>query len=80
MALIISRRQSSDELRFEWAFGLQQIYDVALVREYRGELFHIASNKDEFPITIANIKEAKANRDRFLRDGVSYPLLPDLPD
>jgi hypothetical protein len=79
--IIVSKNQTAGEPRFEWAFGLQQIYDVALARLYRGdELIHIGAGRDEFPITIDDIKTAKANRDRYLRDGIFYPPLPDLKD
>lgn len=78
--IIVSKNQTTDELRFEWAFGLQQIYDLALARLYRGdELIHLSAARDEFPTSVNDIRTAKENRDRYLRDGVFYPPLPELP-
>jgi hypothetical protein len=81
MFLIISRRQTTGDFRYDRACGLQQVFDIGLARLYRGdELIHIAPNKGEFPITVAQIKSAKANRDTFMKDGLRYEPLPVLED
>jgi hypothetical protein len=79
MALIISQSGSTRVPQYHRAFGLQRTFDVALALLYRGdELIHISPNQNEFPVTVANIKEAKANRDRYIRDGIRYERLPSL--
>jgi hypothetical protein len=79
MALIFSRHQTTGQLQHHWAFGLQQVFDMALALRYRGDtLIHISPNKDEFSVTIADIEQAKANRDRYIRDGIRYEPLPSL--
>ena len=81
MSLIASRHHSTDELRLYPAMGLQQVYDTALALLYRGdELIHISPNNDEFPVTVANIKQAKVIRDRYIRDGIRYEPLPQILD
>jgi hypothetical protein len=81
MSLIISRNRTTGGFRYDPAFGLQQIFDIGLARLYRGyEVIHIAPHKDEFPITVEQIKSAKVNRDRFMRDGWRYEPLPVLED
>jgi hypothetical protein len=81
MSLIISRHHKTGELRYDWAVGLQRIFDIGLARECRGdELIHIAPSKGEFPITVRQIKLAKINRDRFMRDGWCYEPLPTIDD
>jgi hypothetical protein len=81
MSLIVSRHQATDELRCNFARGLQQVFDVALALRDRGdELINIIPNKDEYPVTVLDIELAKANRDRYTRDGVRYEPLPALND
>jgi hypothetical protein len=81
MSLIISKHRTTGEPRYDFAYGLQQVFDIGLARLYRGdELIHVSPNKGEFPISVAEIKFAKANRDRFMRDGLPYPPLPALKD
>ena len=79
MSILFSRRQTTGEVEYHSAFGLQQVYDVALALLYRGdEVIHIAPNKGEHPVTVADVKSAKANRDRYTREGVRYEPLPVL--
>jgi hypothetical protein len=79
MSLIASRHYSTGDLRFYPAMGLQQIFDTGLALLYRGDdLVHISANKDEYPVTIENIKSAKANRDRYMHDGIRYEPLPEI--
>jgi hypothetical protein len=79
MSLIASKRLTTGELEYRWASGVPQVYDVALALVNRGdELIHIAPNKDEYPVTVSDIKLAKAERDHFARMGVRYESLPAL--
>jgi hypothetical protein len=81
VSLIVSRRQTTGELRYRWAFGVQQVYDVALALRYRGdELIGIVSKRDEYAPTVTDIESAKANRDCYTRDGIRYEPLPALDD
>jgi hypothetical protein len=81
VSLIASRHHSTGELRFHRATGLQQVCDTALALLYRGdELVYISPNRDEFPVTVEYIKSTKANRDRYMRDGVRYEPLPEIAD
>ena len=78
MSLIVSRHHRTDELRYDWAAGPQRVFDVALARG--DELIHIAPNKEEFPVTVEQVKLAKVNRDRFIDDGLRFEPLPELSD
>jgi hypothetical protein len=81
MSLIISRRPESGQWQYRFAFGLSEIFGVGIAILNRGdELIHIAPNKDEYPITTELIHSAKANRDRYIFDGVRYEPLPTLID
>jgi hypothetical protein len=81
MSLIISRRPETDQWQYRWTFGLAETFGTGIAILNRGDdLIHIAPNKDEFPITVEEVRSAKANRDRYIADGVRYEQLPPLFD
>lgn len=81
MSLLISRRPETGDWQYRWAFGLTDVFGIAIAILNRGdELIHIAPNKDEFPITVEQVRSAKENRDRYIADGIKYEPLPTLGD
>jgi hypothetical protein len=81
MSLLISRRPVTDTRQYRWAFGLADVFGIGIAILDRGdELIHIAPNKDEYPITVEQVRSAKANRDRYIADGIRYEPLPTLSD
>jgi hypothetical protein len=81
MSLVVSKRNGSGEWQYRYGFGLAEVFGIGIAILDRGdELIHIAPNKDEHPISIEQIHSAKANRDRYIRDGVRYEPLPILSD
>jgi hypothetical protein len=81
MSLIICRRPESDQWQYRFALGVSDIFGIGIAVLNRGdELIHIAANRDEFPVTIGQIHSAKANRDRYVCDGLRYEPLPKLKD
>jgi hypothetical protein len=81
MSLTVSRRCQSGQLQFGHAFGISNVFGIGIAILNRGDdLVHIAPNKDEFAISLNDIRSAKKNRDCYIRDGMRYEPLPTLTD
>ena len=81
MSLISYRRATTGEVKVHHVFGLSEIFGFGMAYLYRGdELICISPNKGEYPIDVAQVRSAKANRDRYIADGVRYEPLPELTD
>ena len=81
MSLLISRRPNTDNWQYRSAFGLADVFGIGIAILNRGdELIHISPNRGEFPITVEQVRSAKANRDRYIANGISYEPLPTLSD
>ncbi len=80
MSVVISRRPITNQWQYRSASGLS-VFPIGIAILERGdELIHIAHNKNEHPITVAQIRSAKSNRDRHLREGIPCSDLPILAD
>jgi hypothetical protein len=81
MSLIVSKRLTSGEVQYRFAPSLSEVFGIGIAILSRGdELIHIAPNKDDYPISVEQIHSAKANRERYMRDGVRYEPLRTLTD
>ena len=81
MALISYKRPDSDEQHLRSAHGMANVFAVSMALLERGdELVGISPNRDEYPIEVAQVLSAKANRDEFLAHGIPCMALPVLTD
>jgi hypothetical protein len=80
MSVVISRRPKTNQWQYRNAPGLSAFPIGIAILERGDDLIHIAHNKNEHPISVAQIRSAKSNRDRHLREGVRCSELPVLAD